>query len=127
VNANGKIDRAALPAPDARNVLADAESAAQSLLEQQVVELLSDLLNVETIGIDESFFHLGGHSLLAAQVIARVGEQFGVELPLRTLFDHPTPRALAVEIERLVLARVGGMSDEDVQASLAATSEEVGR
>jgi amino acid adenylation domain-containing protein len=127
VNANGKVDRAALPAPDARNVLADAGAAVQSALEQQVVELLSDLLNVETIGVGESFFHLGGHSLLAAQVIARVSEQFGVELPLRTLFDHPTPRALAAEIESLVLARIEDMSDEDVQASLAAASEEAGR
>jgi acyl carrier protein len=82
---------------------------------------------VETVGVDESFFHLGGHSLLAAQVIARVSEQFGVELPLRTLFDHPTPRALAAEIEALVLARIESMSDEDVEASLAAASGEVGR
>ncbi len=57
---------------------------------------------------------LGGHSLLGTQIIARIADTFGVDLTLRTLFESPTVRELAAEVERLVLARVELMSDEEV-------------
>ena len=55
---------------------------------------------MEGIGAGDDFFLLGGHSLLAAQLIARIREEFGTEFSLRAIFDHPTIRELAVEIER---------------------------
>ena len=104
--ANGKIDRAALPAPDAANTLRDELSAdLPTPTQQRVLEILTALLGREKIGLKDDFFLLGGHSLLAAQLIARLRETFRVELALRTVFDAPTVVALAEEIERLAAKR----------------------
>jgi acyl carrier protein len=54
-----------------------------------------DLLGVHPIGAHDNFFELGGHSLLATRVLARVDDQFGIRLPLRSLFEAPTVRQLA--------------------------------
>jgi acyl carrier protein len=71
-------------------------------------------LGVEQVGIDDNFFMLGGHSLLGTQVIMRVVDVFGVEMPLRTIFNAPTVRLLAAEIEKRIVARLEAMSDEEV-------------
>jgi len=106
---NGKIDRAALPAPDPTNTLHDELSAdPPTPTQQRVLEILTALLGREKIGPKDDFFLLGGHSLLAAQLIARLRETFQVELALRTVFDAPTVVALAEEIERLVARRGDG-------------------
>ena len=103
---NGKINRAALPAPDAANTLHEALSADPvTPTQQRIIEILRALLGREKIGPNDDFFLLGGHSLLGAQLIARLRETFGVELPLRTVFDAPTVVALAEEIERLAAKR----------------------
>ena len=105
---NGKVDRAALPAPDATNTARHSETAVPSNpIEARLAEIMSGLLGLEQIGRDDNFFMLGGHSLLGTQVIMRVSESFGVEIPLRTLFDAPTIEQLAAEVERLVIARSG--------------------
>src|SRR5579863_1588008 len=112
---NGKVDRAALPAPDATNTLRDEAIAAPSTpTEKRLVEIVAPLLGLEQIGIDDDFFMLGGNSLMGAQVVMRVAETFGIDLPLGTLFDAPTVRELAGEIERLIFDMVEGMSDEEV-------------
>ena len=101
---NGKIDRAALPAPDPANTLHDELSAdPPTPTQQQVLAILMALLGREKIGLKDDFFLLGGHSLLGAQLIARLRETFRVELALRTIFDAPTVAALAEEIERLAV------------------------
>jgi len=103
---NGKIDRAALPPPDSMNTLQDELSAdLPTPTQQRVIEILTALLGLEKIGLEDDFFLLGGHSLLGAQLIARLRETFRVELALRTLFDAPTVVALAEEIERLASKR----------------------
>jgi len=103
---NGKIDRAALPAPDAANTPHETLSGDPVTPTQQcIIEILKALLGGEKIGPNDDFFLLGGHSLLGAQLIARLRETFGVELPLRTVFDAPTVVALAEEIERLAAKR----------------------
>jgi amino acid adenylation domain-containing protein len=104
LTSNGKRDRGSLPEPTAGNMLVDAplESPA-SPVQEQVAAILAELLHVPAVGVTENFFHLGGHSLLGAQLIARVSESLGVELPLRTLFDHPTVEGLSVEIEGAIL------------------------
>ena len=102
---NGKVDRAALPAPDASNMLRDGEVVApRSEVETELAAILSTLLGVEAVSVQDNFFLLGGHSLLGTQLIVRVREVFGVELSLRTLFDAPTIADLATEIERARLA-----------------------
>lgn len=114
LNANGKLDRAALPAPDESNSLRDDEYLApRSAIEQRVAEVISELLGLEKVGVEDNFFMLGGHSLLGTQVIVRMRELFGVDLSLRSLFDSPTIADLAVEVERLLFSRIEGMSDEE--------------
>jgi len=103
---NGKIDRAALPAPAPANTLYDTLSAAApTATEQRIIEILTALLGHKKIGLEDDFFLLGGHSLLGAQLIAKLRETFRVELALRTVFDAPTVVALAEEIERLTAKR----------------------
>ncbi|HEY0730622.1 MAG TPA: phosphopantetheine-binding protein, partial [Pyrinomonadaceae bacterium] len=96
---NGKIDRRALPAPEAiRPDLPHAFVAPRTSIEQSLAAIWSDLLGVPQIGIHDNFFDLGGHSLLTTQLISRVREQFNVDLPLRQVFQQPTIAALATSI-----------------------------
>lgn len=102
---NGKVNRQALPAPD--TVKLDLEAtyvAPRTPIEETLIQIWSEVLRVEEIGIDDHFFVLGGHSLLATQVISQIREIFPVELPLRHLFESPTVRGLAERIEGAVNA-----------------------
>ena len=102
---SGKVDRAALPAPDATNTLRDGDVVApRTDVETELAAILSSLLGVDEVSVQDNFFMLGGHSLLGTQLIARVRDAFGVELSLRTLFDAPTIADLAAEIERARMA-----------------------
>ena len=116
---NGKVDRVALPAPDVTNTLRDEAIIAPSTpLEEQLAGIVATLLSKEQVGIDDNFFMLGGHSLLATQVILRVAEVFGIELSLRSLFEAPTVRQLAAEIEQRIVVELEAMADEEVQRLL---------
>uniref|UniRef100_UPI0013DB290B non-ribosomal peptide synthase/polyketide synthase n=1 Tax=Pyxidicoccus caerfyrddinensis TaxID=2709663 RepID=UPI0013DB290B len=105
---NGKVDRKALPAPD----LAAASGRPDFIAPRTPAETLlagiwSAVLGVEPVGLSDNFFELGGHSLLATQAISRIRAAFGVELPLRELFDSTTLADLAARVERAVLAGQG--------------------
>jgi amino acid adenylation domain-containing protein len=105
--ASGKVDRSRLPAPESAEPLRDPEfEAPRSPVEQRLADLVAALLGVTRVGVDDNFFLLGGHSLLGTQLIARLRDAFGVDLPLRTVFDHPTVAGLATEVERAILARL---------------------
>ncbi len=98
VTANGKVDRSALPDPDATAGRIDGERAYRppgTTTEAALAGIWGELLGRPRIGMDDDFFELGGHSLLAAQVVARVREQLRRELPLRSLFESPTVAGLA--------------------------------
>src|SRR5260370_31274953 len=83
--ANGKLDRAALPAPEEATLLANEVSAMPSTpTEARLMELIAPLLGLEQLGVEEDIFLLGGHSLLGTQLIVRVAETFGVHLSLPT-------------------------------------------
>jgi acyl carrier protein len=83
-------------------------------IEAQLTAVWADLLGVESIGLDENFFELGGHSLLATRVLARVFDAFGVQIPLRTLFEAPTVRQLAAIIgSRVEPATVAADGDRE--------------
>ncbi|HEU4594574.1 MAG TPA: amino acid adenylation domain-containing protein, partial [Pyrinomonadaceae bacterium] len=96
---SGKVDRRALPAPT-REDEAESFVAPRTEAESFLAALWAALLELPRVGVNDNFFSLGGHSLLATRLVARVRDSFGVELPLRTLFDHPTVAALAQHLER---------------------------
>ena len=111
---NGKVDRIGLPIPDTLNTLQDEIATVPGTpLEKRLTEIVASLLNIEQVGLDDNFFMLGGHSLLGTQMITRVAETFGVDLPLRALFEAPTVRLLATTVERRIVAIVETMSDEE--------------
>jgi acyl carrier protein len=86
---NGKVDRSSLPEPGGRAAAAEYVAPGDPL-ERVLANLWSDLLKVERVGLRDNFFQLGGHSLLVTQLVFRLREVFGVEVPLRTIFDKPT-------------------------------------
>lgn len=93
LTSSGKLDRGRLPAP-----VAEARRphvAPQNELQEQIVELWSELLGVEQIGIDDNFFELGGHSMLIIQAQARVKAALGLDVSVVDLFQYPTVTALA--------------------------------
>jgi amino acid adenylation domain-containing protein len=102
LNANGKVDRQALPDPDiAKQELEETFVPPRNELERKLEEIWQEVLGVNPISIRSNFFELGGNSLRAAQVISRVSEDFFIELSLEDLFEAPTIASLAQSIEVL--------------------------
>jgi acyl carrier protein len=135
---NGKVDRKALPAPEHSAItLESAYVAPRTPVEEALAEIWGEVLRVERVGIHDNFFELGGHSLLATRLMSRLRDAFGVELPLRTLFEEPNIGGLAVVVtshaeqaEReetaRVLAELEELSDEEVERLLANTRQDRG-
>jgi amino acid adenylation domain-containing protein len=94
---SGKVDRRALPRPDGPTT---TYQAPRTPVETQLVDLWTQVLRRERVGIHDDFFQLGGHSLLATQFLSRLRDRCGVELPLRQLFEQPTIAGLAPLIEQ---------------------------
>jgi hypothetical protein len=105
LNANGKIERAELPAPDPTRVSTHVVyEAPRTATERGLTEIYCRLLGVDTVGIHDDFFKLGGHSLLATQAVSRIRDAFLIELPLRAVFESPTPSRLAPVVDELIAA-----------------------
>ncbi|HET7233718.1 MAG TPA: amino acid adenylation domain-containing protein, partial [Longimicrobium sp.] len=98
---NGKVDRARLPDP-ADAASPDTFVPPEGAAEEALADIWREVLKVEAVGAHDSFFLLGGHSLLATQVVSRVRAAFGIELPLREIFEHPTLERLATVVEDLL-------------------------
>jgi amino acid adenylation domain-containing protein len=112
LNSNGKVDRSAVPRMRIpRNVWNDYVEPSTDL-ERQLVEIWSDALQVEPIGVTDDFFELGGHSLLAAELLAALQERFNLAMSARTLFLNPTIKVLAGEI----LRQLGGVKVDRMKA-----------
>ncbi len=101
---SGKLDRKALLAHQPPASAADGPAAPRTPAEELVAGIFAEVLGVERVDAEASFFALGGHSLLATQVASRVRQVFGIELPLRALFEAPTVAGLAAEIAALSAA-----------------------
>ena len=110
---NGKVDRRALPAPEeALHGRPGTKVAPRSRTESRLAEIWREVLRLDEVGVHDDFFEAGGHSLLVAQLASRVRGAFGVELPLRAIFEAPTLEGLA--------ARLAGMlPDGEPQPALS--------
>ena len=138
---NGKLDRRALPEPEEEE--REEYTPPSTPEEERLAAIWAEALGRERVGAHDNFFALGGHSLLAARVVARAAEAFGTEVPLRTLFEHPTvagmTAALAADTAsagafdivgrgtaRRLMDDIDGLSEEEMDrilASLAADEE----
>jgi acyl carrier protein len=97
---HGKLDRRALAALDIP-VETQALTAPRTPVETVMAEIWKEVLGVEQVSINDNFFHLGGHSLLMMQIVARIRQQFNLEVSLRTLFEQPTIAGVAADIARI--------------------------
>ncbi|WP_192250091.1 non-ribosomal peptide synthetase, partial [Mesorhizobium caraganae] len=95
---NGKLDRKGLPAPEGDAYARRTYEAPQGGIETMLADIWTELLGVERVGRHDNFFELGGHSLLAVQLLSRLSQVVGVELPLTTLFANPVLSDLAAHL-----------------------------
>jgi amino acid adenylation domain-containing protein/non-ribosomal peptide synthase protein (TIGR01720 family) len=100
-NANGKLDRKALPGLDIGQLQSQGYVAPHNALEQTLADIWAQVLKVQQVGVRDNFFELGGHSLLATQIASRVQHALQRNVPLRAMFECSTVEALAEYIEGL--------------------------
>ena len=100
-NANGKIDRKALPDIELGQQQSTLYVAPSSELEQTIANIWIDILKVEQVGVNDNFFELGGHSLLATQIASRLQQVLQRNIPLRAMFESSTVAQLAIQIDSL--------------------------
>jgi amino acid adenylation domain-containing protein len=99
LNANGKVDLAALPAPPAAPTGRPASTPPRTPAEERLAAIWCEILGVPSVGAHDNFFALGGHSMAGVRLFARLEREFGHRLPLASLFECPTVAQLAARLE----------------------------
>ncbi|MDE9463055.1 non-ribosomal peptide synthetase [Xenorhabdus bovienii] len=103
---NNKVDKKALPVPNEDDLRRQAYTAPRDEMEKKLCQLWQNLLKVHQVGVNDNFFALGGHSLQATRLISSIRNELDVEIPLRSIFEHPTLEQLSkVVTVHLVMAR----------------------
>ncbi|HEV2707208.1 MAG TPA: amino acid adenylation domain-containing protein [Pyrinomonadaceae bacterium] len=116
---SGKVNRQALPAPDAAQTTPEASYVApRNMTEEMLAKLWGSVLGQERVSIEGNFFELGGDSLLATKLAYQVRKVFEIELPLTALFRHPTIAELALVIEEELIAQMNQISEEEAERLL---------
>ena len=95
LNANGKVNRKALPSP---SVSTQTYRAPVTTTEQTLCGMFAEVLKLDRVGMDDNFFALGGHSLLATRLVSQARSAFAIELPIRVIFETPTVAGLAARL-----------------------------
>ena len=113
----GKKDRRALPAPDSVRA-AEEPVAPRTPVEETLAGLYAQALGLRRVGVHEHFFEAGGGSLLATQLVAHVRRSFGVDVPLRKLFELPSVAELAPHVEELLIEQMESLTEEEAQQLL---------
>jgi amino acid adenylation domain-containing protein len=121
LNASGKVDRAALPAPDTSRPTGSHAPPRTGIERALAEEVFAPVLGLPQVGIHDNFFEFGGNSLQAARLISGIRRRFGVEIRLADFFRSPTVANLAVLVDR---ERLRGMSDEEMVKLVEAMPEE---
>lgn len=110
VNASGKIDRKALPAPNIKIETQSTYVAAEGEIETRLLKMWKETLGIENFGVCDNFFKIGGHSLKAVMLQAKIERDFGVRVPVRKIFEAATIRLQA----ELIKAEKSGTSNIDL-------------
>ncbi len=105
LTANGKLDRAALPAPNFEHSSGYREP--RNPTEEAICAIFADVLGVQSVGIDDSFFDLSGQSMQAIRLVMRIEQEIGTRPDIAELYDFPTPALLAQKIERVAVTHAG--------------------
>lgn len=130
LTAHGKVDRQSLPEPGTAEPTSEMEFLApRNEMEQRLAGIWEELLHIKKAGVHDDFFQLGGHSLLAIQLTSRIRGEFGLETPVRVLFENPTIAGLGQWLagvmeqrektdEGRLLKMLDQLTDEQVRAEL---------
>ncbi|WP_327258026.1 non-ribosomal peptide synthetase [Streptomyces sp. NBC_01244] len=114
LNANGKVDRRALPTPGAdAGQDADRHVPPSGPVEERIAEIWTDLLGAQ-VGAHDNFFHIGGNSILAIRLISRIQEEFEIDFAVRTVFEGPTVARLAATVEERIRAEIAALTDSEL-------------
>ncbi|WP_441245335.1 amino acid adenylation domain-containing protein [Kitasatospora sp. McL0602] len=117
LNANGKVDRKALPAPE--EVRQEEKTAPRTVVEERIAEIWLELLGA-TVGVHDNFFHSGGNSILAIRLIAEIQAEFEVPMPVRAIFEGPTVAQMAEAVEAAITAEIDQMTDSELMEEQSA-------
>jgi acyl-coenzyme A synthetase/AMP-(fatty) acid ligase/acyl carrier protein len=114
LTANGKVDRKALPKPEAQATVHDQIEEPRSDAELLLVQIWSEVLDVPRVGIRSNFFDLGGHSLIITRILSRLKEALQIELPMKAIFEAPTIAEFALLVEEAVADQINRLTDAEV-------------